>query len=427
MTAIPQRQKAPQIHLTDQVNFTRPTRKLLVHDIPAYFIHGGSQPVVKVEFVFHAGSYHQYKPLQAYATAQMLKNGTRLKTSAEINRLWDFYGISLYIDAQKDIVSVSFFCLNKFLKQALELLTETFAQPLFCEDELRVFMKNKKQEHIVNQTKVQHLARVHFARLLFGDQHPYGYSPETADFDKIQPSDLHDFHDMYLHPQNCVCLVSGQIPKDVTRLLHECLAGFAPRQNIVQNKLPEHHLTPTTGKHKIPKKNTSQAAIRLGKLMADRRHPDYHKVSITNTLLGGFFGSRLMRNIRQDKGYTYGINSALVSLLKDSYFFISTQVGKEVRENALDEIYKELKNLRQVPADDHEFSMLKNYLSASFLRSFDGPFMQMEKFKEILLFDLGYSHYSDFPHILKNIVPQDILQTAEQYFHEKDMTELWVG
>lgn len=173
--------------------------------------------------------------------------------------------------------------------------------------------------------------------------------------------------------------------------------------------------------------NKLQASLRIGQLSIGRNHPDYHFVSITNTLLGGYFGSRLMRNIRQDKGFTYGINSAVVALMKATYFFITTQVGKEVKDDALNEIYHELRQLRATQVHDNELTMLKNYISAGFLRSFDGPFMQMERFREMHLFGLAYDHYESFLPLLNRITSSDIQATAEKYFHEKNMTELVVG
>ena len=170
-----------------------------------------------------------------------------------------------------------------------------------------------------------------------------------------------------------------------------------------------------------------QSAIRVGKQILNRTHPAYHRLKITNALLGGYFGSRLMQNIRQDKGYTYGINSSLVSLLRSGYFFIATQVGKEVRKDALEEIYKELKALRNEPASKVELQILKNYLSGNFLRSFDGPFAQALRYKELLVFGMDWEHHREFLSELKNITAEDIMETAGLYLREEEMMEVVVG
>ncbi len=424
---IPQRNHPPEIKLSDKVRFLKPEKRTLDNGLPAYFIKGGTQNIVKVEMVFTVGSYHQQKPLQTFLTANLMKNGSQSKSSLQMSELLDFYGISLQVEAQKDIISVALFCLTKYLEPALSLLMEILAQPSFPEDEFQIMLKDHKQKHIVNLQKVQHLARAHFAGLIFGDEHPYGKRLKVSHFDEISLADIKNYYSQHLHPGNCICIVAGQYPENMTELINknvERLGWQAQKPVDVKQMTP---LVAAQRQHFIKREDALQSSIRLGKLIVNREHPDFHKISITNTMLGGYFGSRLMANIRQDKGYTYGIHSAVVSLLRSSYFFIASQVGKTVCHKALEEIYRELGEMRNKPAGNDELTMLKNYLSAGFLRSFDGPFMQAERFKEILLFGLDYSHYENYIDTLKDITARDIQHTAGKYFHEKDMIELIAG
>jgi zinc protease len=424
---IAERSVAPELKLIEDVNFLQPESRHLKNGIPLFMQKGGSQEIIKFELVFKSGSYNQSKPLQAYTTANLLKSGTRNKTSEQINQMWDFYGVSLQTDAQKDIISVGFVSLTKHLKPALELLLEIITMPVFPEEELQIFLKNRKQKHLVNMRKVQYIARMHFAELVFGHVHPYGKMLEEHDFERLVRDDLVDFHQRFFHPGNAVCFVAGNYPEEITEIINKTLDSF-------YWELKKHHETEvikpvssTTAKHYIEKSEALQSSIRVGKPIINRNHSDYHVLSITNTLLGGYFGSRLMKNIRQEKGYTYGINSAIVNLIRAAYFFIGSQVGKQVKEQALEEVYNELRNLRQKPSGEHEIAMLRNYLSGSFLRSFDGPFMQSERFKEIYLFGQDYDWFREYVKTLKNFQSEDIQRTAEKYFHEDDMIELLVG
>ncbi len=422
-----ERFKAPQLKLIGDVNFLQPNAGYLKNGIPVFMQKGGSQEIIKFELVFKSGNYHQSKPLQAYTTANLLKAGTKYKTSEQINQLWDFYGVTLQMDAQKDIISIGFVALVRHFKPALELLIEIITSPVFPEDEVHLFLRNLKQKHLVNMRKVQFIARMHFAELIFGPSHPYGKRLEEDDFEKLVRDDLVDFHHRFFHPDNVVCFIAGNYPKELIEIINKTLDAF---NHIPQKQKDNIFVKPEiskTNKHYIEKSEALQSAIRVGKPIINRGHPDYHLLSITNTLLGGYFGSRLMRNIRQDKGYTYGINSAMVNLLRDAYFFIGSQVGKPVRDKALIEVYNELRNLRQKPAGEHEINMLRNYLSGSFLRSFDGPFMQSERFKEIFLFGQDYEWFNNYLHALKNFTSSDIREIAEKYLHENDMIELVVG
>ncbi len=422
-----QRNAAPAIKLIDKIHIVKPTEKILSNGIPVWLMEGGSQDIIKFELLFTVGSYQQDKPLQAFAVANLLKSGTLSRTSVEINKLWDFYGVSLQIEAQKDIISVGFFCLTKHFDPVLDLLIEIITQATFPEEELEVMLSNRKQKHIVDLQTIQHVARVNFTEMVFGKNHPYGNILRTEDFDNLQREDLVSFHQRYLQPSNCKCFVSGRFPADIVNQINKKFLKHQWNNASVVSDSAEYPIEPLQSKQHIVMDNKLQASLRIGQLSIGRNHPDYHFVSITNTLLGGYFGSRLMRNIRQDKGFTYGINSAVVALMKATYFFITTQVGKEVKDDALNEIYHELRQLRATQVHDNELTMLKNYISAGFLRSFDGPFMQMERFREMHLFGLAYDHYESFLPLLNRITSSDIQATAEKYFHEKNMTELVVG
>lgn len=418
---------APQIKNTEKFDIIKPEKDKLINDIRIFTIDGGNQPIVRFEMVFKAGSVNQQKPLQAFAAANLLKAGTVFNSSEQINKLFDYYGVSVQIEAQKDLISVGFFCLTRHLEPVLDMFFEIIIKPTFPENELDILLKNKKQKYIINTKKVQHLARVNFNEILFGANHPYGRKLEMEDFENIFANDIVNFHHQFFNPSNANCFISGIFPENISELINQRIEKFEWTNDLNPPPLIFEKPIAGNGKHHITKDDALQTAIRIGKLTINRNHVDYHKMSITNSLLGGFFGSRLMANIRQEKGYTYGINSAVVSLLQSSYFFIGTQVGKDVKTLAINEIYKELKDLRNKPADTHELVTLKNYLFASFLRSFDGPFMQMERFKEILLFDLDYSHFENFMPTLKNLTSIDIQAIAESYFHEDSMIELTVG
>ncbi len=422
------RSKAPKAVIPTEIPFINPEKILLDNGLPVYFLEGGTEEIVKVEVLFYAGSFYQEKPLVTYSVANLLKSGTVKRDAAEVSRVLDHYGVYLQVDAQKDIASLTVFVLQKHLEPVLDLFHEMLKEPSFPEEELEILLKNQQHQHQVNVRKVQYLSRIHFAELLFGSAHPYGYRLKEEDFDKVGRQDLLDFHREYFKLSNAICIVSGRFPANMPSLLNKYLNGKPDRSR--PGLTPDREkLLKTSGpaKHIVEKPDALQSAVRIGKRIIPRTHPDFNRLMITNALLGGFFGSRLMRNIRQEKGYTYGINSALVSLLHDGYFFISTQVGVDVCQKAIDEIYHELKNLRNVPAGNAELQTLKKYLAGNYLRSFDGPFAQSDRFKEMLVFGMDFSHYQAFLEELKNIHPETIMQTAEKYLHEDSMTELVVG
>jgi predicted Zn-dependent peptidase len=161
--------------------------------------------------------------------------------------------------------------------------------------------------------------------------------------------------------------------------------------------------------------------------MPTKTHKDFHSLTVLNTILGGYFGSRLMTNIREDKGYTYGIGSGMIPLKKAGYFFISTEVGVEVCNKAIDEIYIEINRLRNESISEKELILVKNYMIGSFLRSIDGPFALANRFKSIMEYDLDYSYYDDYISTIKNIKASDLLNLANKYLDPNSMTEVVAG
>ncbi len=424
---MPNRKQPPPINIVSDIPFIKPKGVEMDNGFPVYFLEGGIEEFVKVELVFFAGSYMQVRPLVSHATSNLLRTGTIRQNREEINELLDYYSAFLQLEAQKDIVSISIHVLNKHLEPALQLLSDMVRNPVFPEDEMRSFLKNQQQLHLINQKKVQHLARTYFNELVYGEQHPYGYRLKPEDFECVERSDLQQFHHNWFYPGNGFCIISGRMPPKIEKTIATYF-GDKGWKNIDTGKPPVYHLL-TSGGRKV---NLSvpvamQSAIRIGKQLFNRTHPAYHRLKITNTLLGGYFGSRLMQNVRQEKGYTYGIASNIISLLRSGYFFISTQVGADVLQPALEEIYKELKDLRHKPASKDELGSLKNFLYGSFLRSLDGPFAQGERFKELLVFGLDFSHHDDYLKTLKSITADDIMATAADYLNEDGMMEVVAG
>jgi len=421
------RKQQPPVSMETELPLINPQASRLSNGLPVYFLEGGTEEIVKVEIVFFAGSYYQDKPLVAFAAANLLRSGTRNRSRAEIEELFDFYSAHIQVEAQKDIVSVSMFVLNKHLDKAFELLCEIVQEPVFPEREMRVFLTNQQNLHNINQKKVQFLARNYFNELVYGESHPYGYRTKTEDFDNVNRDDLIAFHNDFFNAGNAFCIISGRIPEAMTQKVAQGLGRMKAGTDEAIKPPTYRMLTSGRRQMHLEVPGALQSAIRVGKQILNRTHPAYHRLKITNALLGGYFGSRLMQNIRQDKGFTYGINSSLVSLLRSGYFFITTQVGKEVQKNALEEIYNELKALRTAPASQEELQILKNYLSGNFLRSFDGPFAQAMRYKELLVFGMDWEHHRDFLSELKSITAEDIMETAGLYLREEEMMEVVVG
>lgn len=418
----------PAFKQVQHINIQEAKEHTLDNGIPLHFINSGTQDLVKIELLFRAGCWFEPKRLVSSAVCSMLNEGTQFHSAAEIADGMDFYGAFFQTENGADWSSVTLYSLTKYLEKTLPLLKEVITQSIFPEKELATYIQNRKLHLIVDNEKVDFVARKKFAELTFGSQHPYGYYAGSEDFDSLNQSDLIAFHKQFYTPGNCKIIASGRVTDDSIQLLNKYIGGSDWVSQVEAGKAVNHK-TETTQQRKqlIPKEESIQSGIRMGKLLFNKLHPDYCGMQVLNTVLGGYFGSRLMTNIREDKGYTYGIGSAVVSNNKEGYFFITTETGVDVCPKAIDEIYFELKRLRTDLIPEEELQLVKNYILGTFLRSIDGPFELADKLKGIVTYDLGYEYYSNFINTIRTITAENLHILANKYLQEDSIIELVVG
>jgi predicted Zn-dependent peptidase len=331
------------------------------------------------------------------------------------------------VHVAQDSASVVLYTLNKHLKSTLPVLEDVIKNSAFPQEELTTYLTNKKQKFLVNNQKVANVARKHFAELIFGEKHPYGINVKESDFDTIKKQNLIDFYTQFYKANNCKIILAGKINEEVYPLLEERFGGSEWLFSNDTSRAPVQIATAAQREQVIIKEGALQSAIRIGKVLFNKTHPDYNSLQVLNTVFGGYFGSRLMSNIREDKGYTYGIGSGLVSLKNSGYFFISTEVGVEVCSNAIKEIYMEMNRLRTELIPEDELTLVKNYMLGTFLRSVDGPFAMADRFKGILEYGLSYDYFDKYIATVKSISASQLLELAKVYFDKDSMIELVVG
>lgn len=418
---------APDYKTIDAIEVIRTKHAKLNNGIDLYSLSAGSQEIVKIEFIFKAGMVHQSATLVASTTNVMLESGTKSFTADQISDGIDFFGSFLELQVEQDFASITLFSLNKYLDKSLAYIEEIIKYPVFPENEFKIHIANKKQKFAINSQKVNVLARRRFTELLFGESHPYGIDVKEKDFDRISIAEISSFFKAHYNALNCTIFASGNLPANLPDVLNrffgESLWGTNTKVKAIQVPIQ----SSLQQKHFIEREDAIQSAIRVGRILFNKTHPDYFKFQVLNTILGGYFGSRLMANIREDKGYTYGIGSGLNNLVQGGYFFISTEVGADVTKDTLKEIYKEIALLREKPVDTLELETVRNYILGNFLRSVDGPFALADKFKSIWEFDLDYSFFDNYFDAVKSVTPNELRDLANKYLQEKDLLECVVG
>ena len=189
---------------------------------------------------------------------------------------------------------------------------------------------------------------------------------------------------------------------------------------VLLNRSQNHaHIVPAKEKkYRITNDPDSvQGAIRIARNFPNRHHPDFQKMQVLNNIFGGFFGSRLMANIREDKGYTYGIHSYLINLIQESALMISTEAGKDVTEDTIREVYLEMKRLCDEPVPEEELKTSKNFMIGTLLGDLDGPFQVAGRWKSLILNGLTEEYFYRGIETIKNIQPVELQELANKYLN----------
>jgi zinc protease len=413
---------APPFNKSTAFNVLLPERQTLQNGVETYFVSGGNQEVVRVELIFPAGRWFEKKWGAAYFSANLLSKGTSTKTSFEIAQAFDRYGAHLEISPGLDTVSISLFSLNKNLQPALTLLFELITDAAFPEKEIEQIKSTYLQNLKVNNEKTSFQASKLIRKNLFGEVYPYGKELEESDVATISRDHLIDHFNTFF--KDVTLFVSGKITPQNKQDIVQTLFNLPYRKAESKTVLFANHSRTST---RVEKEGSIQSSIRMGKRIIDRKHPDYANLLLLNHILGGYFGSRLMKNIREEKGLTYGIYSSLNILKHNGFLVIGADVNKENLDLTFDEIRKELKRLRSEKINQEELDTARNHFIGSLQSEITTPFAHADKIKNIVTFNLPDQYYQNLINKIDSLSSTELLRVANDYFSEDSFTEVAVG
>lgn len=411
------RTKAPPYTHSNQLNLPNPEIIRLDNNLSIYQISDFEQEVIKIEIIFEAGKWHESTPGIAHFTTHLLDKGTPAMNSAQIAEFFDQHGAFIEISSGMDYSSISLFSLNKNLEKVLPVFLDIINTSNFPEKEFVQLREDFLQSLKVNEQKTSYLASIALNRNVFGSSHPYGKRIEADSVQKFTIEDLIRFHRNHLLPSSI--FIVGKIQNNMLKVLSNAFSKTNTKSASPPLVQPE---ATNPFREDINKKDSSQASLRMGKLSLLRNHEDYYDLLFLNHLLGGYFGSRLMKNIREEKGLTYGIYSTLNSFKQNSIFQIGADVNKDNIELVIDEIKKELKVLCKESISDKELSLARNHFFGNMQIDLASPFSVMEKIKKIQLFDLNKDFYQKLLDRITSFTDKTQLQIANKYFSDNSFS-----
>jgi predicted Zn-dependent peptidase len=409
------RQVAPKSFMLKDLSLTRPEVKELSNELSVHIIQDDTNPVLKIDVLFPAGKVNDEKPGQSLICAKLMVEGTKSYPESELQELLDHYGAHLDVSVDYDYTTVTLLCLKEHIHPLLPVLKSAITEPLFDPEDFEKIKLQQLQKIRVNNQKNALIATKNLRKKLLNGT-PYSKILEEEYLNDISREDIENYFNQYftLKPE---IVAAGDFDDDIFNFFEEHfgMLEFSSMDSDYESKL-----SPIIEDDLIKREGSVQASIRMGAISIPRTHPDYYDLSITNEIFGGYFGSRLMKNIREDKGYTYGIYSVLINYKHLDYHIIGADVKIDHVEDTVAEVYREMENLKNSPVPEEEIETIKNYMLGNIASSLDTVFHQSENYKAKLAEGADYLDYFEaYVNSIRNITADRIMEISKKYLSGK--------
>lgn len=415
------RKKTPELSSIDHISFVKPKIFDITSNVRLYFMKEVPNETSRLDLYFDAGSIRGKVGVASFVNGLLL-SGTKDKTTTQIHNELDALGAFFESNVGHESGVVTVYALRENMIPILKILKDAIDGLVFHEHEVEEMISDRKQKFRVNLEKVSFLSQRAFQKAMFHDS-SYGRIMEEEDYDNITIGELKIFHKAnYLEGLTKVVVVGDFAQDDIDEIID--LTGSWAKEGPSSF---ESGISNLPGLVHVSKDGALQTAIRMGKILFNKSHPDFIPFQVLNTILGDYFGSRLMTNIREDKGYTYGIGSMVAELHETGYFLIATEVGKDVKAPTLEEVKKEVSRLQEELVNEEELDLVKNYLLGQLLKSADGPYSMVDLYMGLEAYGLEMEFYNKSITTIKNITPEEIRALAQKYLNWDEFTIVTAG
>ncbi|HKK82465.1 MAG TPA: pitrilysin family protein [Prolixibacteraceae bacterium] len=405
-------------------------KNLPVHDfqldegIKIFGFYNGDVKAVKIDFIFEAGQAVQRKTFLAAFVNAMMREGNSQNNSKTSEEILDYYGIFLNQKVTHAWSVFSFYLPIMHLDKALPVAYKMLFEPVFTEEALRFLKEKTRQRLRQNLQRTDYRAAAYLKNLMWGNNNPLGFYPHESGLDELNIDDIKDFYKTY-YPNTCHIGVSGYFPKDIKQQFNRYFGEIPVSYSAPKTSSGPESTKPVAHHIKMPNKN--QVSLKWGKHIPGPGHPDYFTLKVADTIFGGFFGSRLMRNIREEKAYTYGIYSTIRPTQYGCTHTITTDVGHDYLEDTIRQIDMEADKLKTTLVGTEELRLVQNYMAGELLSVFDGAFKHASIYRYLIEMDMDFSYYSDFLNTIYKLTPDDIRNVSNRHLDVKNMHKVTAG
>ncbi len=406
-----------------------PEQSELANGLTLYHIPVDASRLVRIEFMFHGGQWLQDSPLQASMAFKLLKEGSALYEGEKVADFLDYYGATVSVRTNMSYSLLSLTCLQRHVAKVLPIVMDMLQSPLYADDKLRIALAQSRKAYEVGLQTVGERCKQLFYKSIYGQEHPMSQFPSMTDYDTLSSDDLRRYKDKYINFQNCTLWVSGNLDaaslREITSIVEQC--DLSSGERFEDYALPPSHQPEQKRFFHEMAEPTVQSCVRVGSLLLPRRHPDYVPMTVLSTLFGGYFGSRLMMNIRERKGYTYDIRSVIYQLPHQTAFIITSETANQYVEAVISEIYSEMQRLIDTPVDTHELDIVRRYMLGNLCRNYEGGLSLASRLMRLHTYGLTLADVTHEADTILSVHPSDIQTLAEKYLQPDAMIECIAG
>ncbi len=417
--------RVPQITAPSAGDTSFPEPVIITGGIPVYLLPGGTSGLLRIEFLFPAGEVTERVHLSASATAAMLTEGTHSHDANSINDMIDRTGAMINSSSGKETTGTVVVTLTRMLDEVLALTHELLYTPSFPGKEFSMLTEKRIQAFLTGRKRTAVIARELFWEALCGGMNPYGRITREEDYHALTTDDLREYHYHSYRPEKIYITIAGKDPDRALPLVERYFSSSLPWQKPSPLPLPFAAAEPGRLFREVA--GSVQSTVRIGWRGITRDHPDFHALVVAVTILGGYFGSRLMRKIREEKGFTYGIHAVAGAFSQIGYITIMTDVANGYRDETISEIWKEIERLRNEEVQPDEMRLVINQMLGDMARMFDGPFSQAETIKGVAAHEVDAGFFSRFVETLTDITPARVREIFNTYFIRDQAYEIIAG
>ena len=420
------RSQPPALRQFGEVKLTFPRRQVFTNGIQYWAVTGAATDINRLSIYVRGGSLHEHKPMLAALTALLLLEGSRERNAQQIAERLDHYGAWKTAQCHDTHTEVGLSSLNSNYDSTLPIVMDCIENPTFPASQLEVLKRRYAATCAMQRERVKVLAEDEMRRLYYGDGHPLARTITPEGIMNVTLDDVKSFYRRYYSPANCSAVLSGNVGHDILRVTDRCLGGWK-RDGIADKDVDWRPKPSSQMLSVVHKPGAVQAAVVMTLPAVLRSHPDYLALRFAVTLLGGYFGSRLNRNIREQKGLTYGIQSYLAGMVHDAHIAISTECAPQYVKQVIAEVRHEMRRLCQEPASAAEMETVRQHMISDMVKTLDTPFTLASYVSSTLLYGVYAEYFNDQMATVLSMTTERLIEVAQKYLRPDDLRIVVAG